>query len=96
MTPTIGMGATIYYYSDREPATIIEISPSGKRIVLREDKSIRLDNNGMSECQSYRYEPDPDGKIHAATLRKDGTYRLIGGKTVVSLGDRRHYHDYSF
>jgi len=96
MNPTIGMGATIYHYSDRDPATVIEVSPSGKRIVIQEDKSIRLDNNGMSECQVYRYEPDPGGTMHIATLRKDGTYRLVGRKTIVSLGERHRYYDYSF
>lgn len=96
MNPTIGLGATICYYTDRDPATVIEVSATGKRIVIQEDKATRIDNNGMSECQQYRYDPDPNGKIHTATLRKDGTYRLTGSKVLISLGKRNRYFDYSF
>lgn len=96
MNPTIGMGATIQYHSDRSPATIIEVSPSGKRIVIQEDSVTRTDNNGMSECQTYDYHRNPEGTIHIATLRKDGSFRLVGGKTLVSVGVRNRYYDFSF
>jgi hypothetical protein len=96
MDITIGMGATIQYHSDREPATIIEVSPSGKRIVIQEDSVKRTDNNGMSECQTYEYSPNPEGTIHVATLRKDGHYRLVGQKTSVYVGARSKYYDFSF
>jgi len=33
-TPAIGMGATIYMWSDRHAATVVAISKSGKRITL--------------------------------------------------------------
>ncbi len=94
--PLVGMGATIYYHSDRAPATIIQITQSGKRLVLQEDKSTRLDNNGMSECQVYEYQPDSEGKIFIATKRKHGEYRLVGEKTLVDIGTREKYYDYSF
>lgn len=94
--PTIGMGATIYGYSDRHPATVIQISHGGRRLVLREDKATRTDNNGMSEIQSYTYEPDPEGQIYHATLRKQGEYRLVGSTRLVALGERNKYYDYSF
>ena len=96
MIPEIGMGATIQYHSDRHPATIIEISPSGKRIVIQEDSVKRTDNNGMSECQTYEYFRNPIGVIHVATLRKDGTYRLVGQKASVHVGTRSKYYDFSF
>src|SRR5271170_4584976 len=92
----IGMGATIQIGSDSHPATIIQVSSSGKRIVLQEDLATRLDNNGMSDSQSYTYQTDPNGEINIATLRKDGRYRLIGKKAPVSIGMRRKYHDFSF
>jgi len=94
--PELEMGATILHWSDRTPATIIAITPSGKTITLRADNAIRTDNNGFSESQSYEYEPDPNGTIYRATLRKDGMYRLVNGKSRVVLGSRRKYHDYSF
>lgn len=94
--PEVGMGVTIQYGSDSEPATIIQVSQSGKRIVLQKDSYTRTDNNGMSESQTYDYQPDPQGTIHIATLRKDGRYRLIRSKVTVSVGNRRRYYDFSF
>lgn len=94
--PTIGMGATIQIGSDAHPATVIQITNNGKRVVIQEDTATRVDNNGMSESQHYTYEPNPQGTIHIATLRKDGRWRLTGGKTPIILGYRRKYYDYSF
>jgi hypothetical protein len=93
---TVGMGATIQIGSDSYPATVIQVTQNGKRIVLQEDTATRVDTNGMSESQDYTYQADPQGAIQIATLRKDGRYRLTGGKTPVSLGFRRKYYDYSF
>jgi len=94
--PEIGQGATIQYHSDREPATIVDVSPSGKKIVLQQDSVIRTDNNGMSECQTYEYHRNPEGTLHYATLRKDGVFRLVGSKTRVFIGERSKYYDFSF
>jgi len=94
--PEIGMGVTIQFHSDRTACTIIDISPSGHQLVLQEDKATRLDNNGFSESQEYSFKPDPDGRIFRATLRKDGRYRLAGGKETITLGIRDRYYDFSF
>ena len=90
------MGATIIGWTDRTPATIIQIALNNKKIVIQEDSAIRIDNNGMSEVQSYEYSRDPNGEIYTATLRKDNTYRITGSKIIVAIGSRRKYHDYSF
>jgi hypothetical protein len=92
----IGMGATIQVGSDSYPATVIQVTNNGKRVVVQEDIATRVDTNGMSESQQYTYEPNPNGTIYIATLRKDGRWRVTGGKTPVSLGFRRKYYDYSF
>lgn len=56
--PYVGMGATEFYYSDREPYTVQQvISPS--RVVVTADKYRRIDNNGRSDCQDYEYESVP-------------------------------------
>lgn len=94
--PEVGGGVTICHWSDCSPATIIKISANGHKITIQEDKSRRLDKNGMSDCQEYEYTPDPEGTIHVAYLRHDGTYRLPRSKTRVSLFGRRKFHDYSF
>lgn len=93
---TVGMGATILEWSDRVACTVIAVNKSGTRITIQEDTAIRTDNNGMSDAQSYRYEANPNGPKHTASKRKDGRWRLAGGRTVVMVGDRRHYHDFSF
>lgn len=94
--PSVGTGATIHIGSDSYPATLIQVTQNGKRIVLQDDEATRIDNNGMSESQEYTYQPNPNGAIHIATLRKDGRYRLMGEKIPVSIGFRRKYYDYSF
>lgn len=94
--PTVGMGATIHVGSDSYPATVIQVTRNGKRVVIQEDIATRIDSNGMSESQDYKYEPNPQGEIHIVTLRKDGRYRETGGKTPVSIGFRRKYYDFSF
>lgn len=94
--PRVGMGATIQAYSDSYACTIIQVLYNSKRLVLQEDKATRTDNNGMSESQSYDYSPDPNGKVYFATKRKDGSFRLVGQTSLVSLDVRKKYHDYSF
>lgn len=94
--PEIGMGVTICYWSDRMAGTIIDISASGKTLVIQEDNCVRTDNNGMSESQNYIYSSNPNGQTHIVTKRKDGSFRIMKSKTLVSIGHRRAFHDYSF
>lgn len=98
--PTVGMGATIIYYSDRAAATIIEVNAAGSQIKIQRDKAIRTDGNKMSDSQSYRYEADPNGEIRTATLRKNGTFVMqkeqMRNGTIVRVGERSEYYDYGF
>lgn len=98
--PEVGMGATLLYWTDREPATVIEVSPSGKSVRVQVDKSTRTDTNGMSESQSYTYERDPYGDVFTYTLRKNGRWVRKGDPmkngSALLLGHRERYYDYSF
>jgi hypothetical protein len=94
--PEIGMGATVRLWSDRHAYTIIDVSKSGKLITIQQDHVIRTDNNGMSESRIYQYSSDPQGHIDHASLRKDNHWRLKGRKTLVHVGSRNEYYDYSF
>lgn len=60
LTPTVGMGATILMFTDRHAGTIVQASDW--IVIVRKDKAIRTDQNGMSDSQSYRYEPNPEGQ----------------------------------
>lgn len=94
----VGMGATFWYWTDSYPATVISVSETEVRI--QEDHAKRVDENGMSESQTYEYSPNADGRIFVFTKRKDGNWHEKGqpmGKGVkVHLGSRRAYHDFSF
>lgn len=97
--PEVGMGATLLMWTDRKAYTVIGVSPSGKTLLAQRDKAIRTDSNGMSEAQSYRFEPDPAAEKETYTLRANGEWHRVGesskGATLV-LGHRAAYHDFSF
>jgi hypothetical protein len=90
------MGATRGIGSDRTACTVVAVSKNGHKITTRDDRATRTDNNGMSECQEYRYERDPGGAEHTWYRDSAGKYgnKTRGGR--LGLGHRRSYHDYSF
>lgn len=102
--PASGMGATQLCYTDRHACTIfvVEMNASRqvKRIGVKRDRAIRTDTNQMSECQSYRYEQQPDAGTFWYTLRKTGQWIMEGDPLrngqVLAIGYRDEYHDYSF
>jgi len=87
--PEVGMGATIYHWSDRTPATVTKVSPSGKTVELTEDRTTEWSNDyGVS------FAPNPSGVVTTARLTKNGTWKADGNG--VSLGKRNAYYDRSF
>lgn len=72
ITPVVGMGVTINYYTDRDPATIIEVSKSGKQAKIQKDNAKRIDDNGRSESQKYEYSANPEAPIQTIYLASDG------------------------
>lgn len=93
--PRVGEGATICHWSDRDPATVVRVSPSGKTAWIQEDRATRTDKNGMSECQEYTYERAVDAPIHKVVRVKKG-WKIAGGCSHVTFGLREKYHDFSF
>jgi hypothetical protein len=97
--PEVGMGATELLYTDRHACTIVEVV-NDKTIVVQADNSRRTDSNGMSECQSYEYSPNPNAPKVTVTLRKNGRWVRKGegmkNGTTFAVGGRDEYHDYSF
>lgn len=98
--PAVGLGATILYWSDRHPATVVEVSKSGKAITVQEDNAKRTDNNGLSESQEYEYSENPNGRKMVFSLRKNGAWveknsSMQNGVRLL-LGSRNKYYDYSF
>jgi hypothetical protein len=105
--PTIGMGATLLGWTDRAPATIVGVFKATQMIRVQEDNYRRVDKNGMSECQTYEYSPNPEGYVHTFRRNKHGAweevafnpatnrYKKTGGHGL-RIGDREKYHDFSF
>jgi hypothetical protein len=106
--PEVGMGATILMWTDRKAATIVDVLNDGKVVIVQPDRAIRVDNNGMSECQDYRFEPDPSAgkqrfKFDGQRWRElylSGSGRwcmsVKGDGNGLRIGSRDHYHDFSF
>lgn len=93
-TPKVGDGATILGWTDRHPATVVWVSESGKTIHIQEDDAKRTDSNGMSECQSYLFSPNPKAPVQVARLTPKG-WKIVKGSRLL-VGHREKYHDFSF
>ena len=104
---TIGMGCTLLHWSDRHPATVIEIFTKGKfsYVKVQEDHAVRIDKNGISESQEYKYARNENGSITYWRLKNDtwenvyidpDTNRFKKGCGSICFGIREEYYDYSF
>jgi hypothetical protein len=111
--PIVGMGATILAWTDRYPATIVEVFSAAPGnalyITVQEDDAKRIDNNGMSEIQSYEYSANPKARkltfvqmvgggwqertFNATTKRWN---KCEGGGNGLRIGERDKYYDFSF
>lgn len=101
--PEVGMGATRLGWTDRHACTIVEVlrtrAGQVKAVVVQRDKATRTDSNGMSEAQSYAFEPDPNASRVTYSLRKTGRFVRAGdsmGGDRLLIGRRDEYYDYSF
>lgn len=96
--PKVGMGATILMWTDRAPATVVEVK--GKRIKVQPDNWKRVDSNGMSESQDYEYSPNLEAGLIEFSQRKNGRWVVVGqpvkGGISLMLGQRQRYYDFSF
>jgi hypothetical protein len=87
--PAVGMGATILWWSDRTPATVTKVSPSGKTVTLTEDRITGWENHyGTS------FAPNPNGRVFVARKNRYGRWKTAGNG--VTLGSRAAYRDPSF
>jgi len=105
--PVVGMGATLLSWTDRNPATIVEVNTKKRYIVVQEDHAVRVDSNGMSEAQEYHFTPNPDANRRIYRKVKSGewvehqinpeTGRLVQSRSAgLRIGERDKFYDYSF
>ena len=100
LKPRVNMGATQHFIADQYPFTIIEVI-NDRKIVVQEDFAFRKDNNGLSESQTWVFEPDKKGAKRTLTRRKNGVWLPEGKPTRgagygFTIGARRRYVDPSF
>lgn len=101
IVPEVGMGCTRLQFSDRRAATIVEVSKSGKQILVQDDTATRVDKNGFSDCQKYEYERNTEAYKRKFTLRKNGKWIEVGASLdscgySLLLNVRREYYDFSY
>jgi len=105
--PYVGMPATLLSWTDRSPATVVDVNMKGRCIVVQEDDYQRIDNNGLSESQEYEYARNPKASVYIFRKNKKGewvqhrfnpkTNRLVQSRGYgLMLGKREKYHDFSF
>lgn len=87
----VGTGVTISCWTDRYAYTIIK--RTAKTITIQRDRCVRVDNNGMSECQEYKYYRDKNGDTKV--FRWSDKKGWISGCYKLGLG-RYEYYDFSF
>lgn len=112
LEPFVGMKATINGYTDRTPATVVEVSKNGKRIKVQVDKAtlhpdwkpIIRAGGFAGHCennysQEWIIERDFEGAILEYSLRKNGKWVRVGSNQngqTIKLGVARKFHDYNF
>jgi hypothetical protein len=99
-TPKVGDGVTLCSWSDCDPATIVEVSPSGKTIHVQDDRAEVVSGFGFNGTAKYEYAPDYEGQVTVFTLRKNGLWIQKGqpmkGGRRCSVAGRRKYRDPHF
>lgn len=106
--PSVGEGATVLGWSDRQAATVVSVERKGKGhlIIVQYDTATRADNNGMSDAQEYEFTANPngvkctyrlwdDGRLHSVYKNDKGRY-VKSGDGGVRFGKRSQFYDYSF
>jgi len=102
--PTVGMGATLLYLSDRYPATIIEVERTRagevKAVVVQEDEATALHTGGPTEQQRWEFAPNPDAVKRRFTRRKGDRFveegQSLKSGVGLQLGVRSKYIDPHF
>jgi hypothetical protein len=100
-TPFPGMGATILWWTDRSPATIVEVNLVKKYIVVQIDKVVRVD--GGQDCEFVQnpkaprlfYKKNRKGVWVRHEFNERGRLVQARGQGL-RIGERDWYHDPSF
>lgn len=91
----IGAPATICIGSDSYPATVIDITPSGKTVTVQEDNYYWISGDASIGNGEYKYSRNENGR--EMKFRYSAKYgRWKNSSYRIYFGDRRYYRDPSF
>lgn len=100
VTPVVGMGATVLMLSDRNPATIVEVSKNLRKVTVQDDHHAVVSGSVMDGSAEYTFSPNPNASREVYTLRKNGRYVREGESmkngTGLRIGERDRYYDPCF
>jgi hypothetical protein len=104
--PSINEGATICYAKDRHAGTVVAYDHIRKIVTVQQDKATRIDNNGMSDSQDYRYETDENGALYhfkfkngkwVEVMKSDkGRWKQMRSSNGIIIGERDEFYDFTF
>lgn len=98
--PIVGLPATEGVGSDCYPATVVEVSKSGKRVGVQRNGYNAAPGSDYFTNQKWIISETPCGEIHYYSLRQNGRWIAVGGNRncgcSLSLGHRRAYQNPSF
>lgn len=83
----VGTYATKYYYTDRRAYEVVEVI-NQEHIKIRRLNAIRIDNNGMSDCQDYRFESDLNNPIEELKVVRNKWNEVITYAPIEVLKER--------
>jgi hypothetical protein len=84
--------------SDAYPVTVVEVSPSGHRVVVEQDDFHVVSGSVMDGSAEFGFTRREGGPRRVFTRRADGRYLLVGAKNygTLSLGEWHADRDPSF
>lgn len=94
--PKVGDGATIFLWSDRHAATVVDVSPTGKTVYLTRDTARVVDGSAMDGSAKYTFTPNPNGPRVKVTKDKSGLWGVVGTRDGVRFGTKSEYRDPHF
>lgn len=103
----VGTGVTEYLWSDRHAYEVTKVIDQ-KHVFIRRMETERIDNNGMSDVQDYKYTSNPKYEEKELIYKYNHWYEVYrwiddtgkkrhkSEKINVSFGVMNEYYDYSF
>lgn len=91
MVIEVGTKATGSYYSDCYPFEVINLTPSGKTVTIRELIATPTKNYDYFSNQEHTFKPNPKGRTYKVRKGKHGWKTPCGMK--ISFGEAIEYRN---